>query len=232
MRHSLDYLGDEKVAPIGAARLDRFRENYPEAAARLRRRKIGDATVWSDAQTDHETNTHGWTRCRHLDLESGLCGVHSASPFTCCFELLKVRVRKGSSTTLTAQLFGRGWSYKRVDGGKGALCEMLPFTPDRYLDNIQLMKEMQEWAVALGEPVGAIPDAIAWLEANTSKVLNGALPAKKIVLREPSLFRSQYGFFDEAVIGETGPGPTPTIDLTVNGVREHKESTGKHSVWL
>lgn len=52
-------------------------------------------------------------------------------PFSCKFELNKFSFNvKFDRCLISKRLFGRGWQYKRVDGGIGAKCEMLELTED------------------------------------------------------------------------------------------------------
>lgn len=61
----------------------------------------------------------------------GRCGIYSSRPFSCRFELNKISFNKWSSKALLGKrLFGRGWSYKRIDGGVGAKCEMIVLSSD------------------------------------------------------------------------------------------------------
>lgn len=65
-------------------------------------------------------------RCQFLD-GIGRCGIYHARPLPCRMELNKFIFRAGENKILISKkLFGRGWGFQRVDGGKGALCEMIP----------------------------------------------------------------------------------------------------------
>lgn len=98
--------------------------------------------IWSDAQEANDTN-----RCRYL-LRDGRCGTYLVRPFSCDFELIRVLTNEDPvrPNILTQKLFGRGWSYARTDGGKGAKCEMLPVSEKSVKEVIRKLKRLQDWA--------------------------------------------------------------------------------------
>ena len=99
--------------------------------------------IWTDSQFANDT-----TRCRYLQRQTGRCGIYSVRPFTCDFELIRTLSSENDAdkpNTLTQKLFGRGWSYPRVDGGKGALCEMTPVSPKSVAEVIRKLKRLAAW---------------------------------------------------------------------------------------
>jgi len=133
-------------------------EDRPKSAkrrwVRIDRREV---EIWTDAQEDNETN-----RCQKL-LPDGRCGIYPVRPFSCDFELVRVLQPVQSTSTrdaiLTQKLFGRGWSYQRVDGGKGALCEMKPVTDHSTQEVIRKLTRLKEWADHFGLET-RIPDIL------------------------------------------------------------------------
>ena len=132
-KFTLDYLPTEG-RPTGA------KQRWVEFSGR-------SVEIWSDAQAANETN-----RCRHLEPGTGRCGIYAIRPFSCDFELIRTLqpVEIGSDeyrpNILTQKLFGRGWSYPRVDGGKGALCEMLPASEHSIKEVLRKLGRLQQWA--------------------------------------------------------------------------------------
>lgn len=99
--------------------------------------------IYTDFQHENETN-----RCRYL-MKDGRCGNYPTRPFTCDFELIRTLQAEQEDSprpnVLTQKLFGRGWSYQRTDGGKGALCEMKPVSPKSVAEVIRKLKRLQQW---------------------------------------------------------------------------------------
>ena len=97
---------------------ERLKKLYPMAYKRLEKRVVkhngADVVVYSDLQKDNSTR---W--CINLGVD-GLCKIHEANPFSCQFELNKVWGTQ-EKAFIQKRLFGRGWNFKRVDGGRGAL---------------------------------------------------------------------------------------------------------------
>lgn len=68
-------------------------------------------------------------KCQFLD-GIGRCGIDAAKPFSCLFELNKLQMfPTRDRVLLSKKLFRNGWRYDRVDGGRGALCEMVAIAP-------------------------------------------------------------------------------------------------------
>jgi len=106
--------------------------------------------------------------CKHLNKEDGRCKIHGMHPFSCDFELIRFLTPQQdpdrSANRLTQKLFGRGWSYKRVDGGKGALCSMTPSSKTNVPELVRKFEELLRWADHFGINT-VIPDLIKWIES-------------------------------------------------------------------
>lgn len=127
-KFSLDYFEGE--------RWEKFKETYPHLIHKFTPREVNGATVYTNYQNDNPDS-----KCEFLNKEDGRCGIHKSNPFSCEFELNKFVV-KGKKTYLMNKLFGRGWNMMRIDGNRGALCEMKPFNLKKYLRDVELLKEL------------------------------------------------------------------------------------------
>ena len=165
LKFSLDYFPGE--------RWDKFKEIYPRLTSRFVTRKVRGVIVYTDWQKDNNTM---W--CRYLDLTNGRCKIHQANPFTCEFELIKF-MGNNEKSTLIKKLFGRGWQFKRVDGGVGALCEMIAFDPTKIERDIELLKELDSISTKFGITT-KLPKVITFLANNLPKLLAGKIPSKNI----------------------------------------------------
>jgi Fe-S-cluster containining protein len=145
----------------GSERLEILKEKYPDAYARLEPRTVeynGQMIeILTDYQEDNKTN-----RCIHL-TENGMCGIYKGHPFTCDFELNKIKPHK-DTTYITKQLFIRGWAMKRVDGGKGAKCYMTAYTPAARDRDIRLFQELLDIVQAFKLPTNLIKRVIRKLK--------------------------------------------------------------------
>jgi len=106
--------------------------------------------VWSDMQKGHEN-----PKCRHLNFDDGRCGIHGFQPFSCDFELLRsLTFEEGNKSIMTQKLFGRGWAMMRVDGARGALCEMTRADAGSVADVDRRLKRLTTWMTHFGlDPV-------------------------------------------------------------------------------
>ena len=127
-----------------------------------------DYLLYSDMQEDNKDHY-----CRHVIKEEGplygRCAIHgdgTTKEFTGDFELIRFLVFQSptSANRLTQKLYGRGWSYTRVDGQKGALCEMTPITEESRLDTIRRMRRLETWANYFGVN-HCLDEIIPWLES-------------------------------------------------------------------
>lgn len=96
--------------------------------------------IYSDMQEDH--NDH---HCRNVNKEDGRCKVHGNQPFSCDFELIRF-IHQQDRVILTQKLFGRGWAFLRVDGQRGAKCDMTPITKETVDDVIRKLNRLKQWA--------------------------------------------------------------------------------------
>lgn len=149
-KFSLDYFEGE--------RWELFKKTYPQHLHLFEERKVGKATVYSYMQKDNPDS-----KCKFLRKEDGRCNIHKANPFSCEFELNKFLVRE-NKTYLINKLFGRGWNMMRVDGLRGALCEMKPFNLEKYLRDVELLQELNDIANQMGFKVSLLEKVINFLK--------------------------------------------------------------------
>lgn len=116
--------------------------------------------IFSDAQEDNKGN-----RCRYL-LPDGRCGTYLRRPFTCDFELIRTLQNDdpAGASILTQKLFGRGWSYARTDGGKGAKCEMLGISEKSIAEVVRKLGRLKNWTDHFGLDTW-IPDIIEIIQS-------------------------------------------------------------------
>lgn len=136
-------------------------EHMPEGVTQRTVQFNGRAVkVWTDIQSDNPART-----CRHLQPKDGRCGIYTVRPFSCDFELIRTLQNEDPdrANVLTQKLFGRGWSFQRVDGGQGALCEMTPITEKSIKEVIRKLGRLQQWAAHFGLETWA-PELIAIVE--------------------------------------------------------------------
>lgn len=48
--------------------------------------------------------------------------------------------------TLTQKLYGRGWNMLRIDGKRGAMCEMTDVTKQTTLEVIRKLRRLKQWS--------------------------------------------------------------------------------------
>lgn len=147
-RFSLDYLPFEQKPDIVQERIVTFNDRQ--------------FSIYSDMQSDHKNK-----KCRNLDMSNGRCNIHKVRPFSCDFELIRFLVsgdQEKRKNVLTQKLFGRGWMMQRVDGERGALCEMTPIDPESISDNIRKLNRLKEWTNYFG--IKTKTDAIInWIQS-------------------------------------------------------------------
>ena len=154
-------------------RWETFKKLYPEHVPKFKERTYKGVKVYTDAQRDNKT---GW--CRHRNDKNGRCMVHDQTPLSCEFELIKI-VETKNRQFLTKKLFGRGWGMTRVDGNKGALCEMIPYDKTKIGRDIELLKEMIELAQRLKIET-KLKSVVRFLERHLGKLKKGLIPQKNI----------------------------------------------------
>ena len=163
-KFSLDYFEGE--------RWEKFKIEYPHLVHKFKLRIIKGANVYTNYQSDNPT-----LKCEFLNLENGRCGIHKSNPFSCEFELNKFVV-KDKKTYLMNKLFGRGWNMMRIDGERGALCEMKPFNLKKYLRDIELIKELLEIIKQYNQKSPLLERVVKFLEKTNKPI------SEKVVFKE------------------------------------------------
>lgn len=135
-RFSLDYLPTERRPQFDLGHITREVEFNGRTVK-----------IVSDMQQDHDA-----PKCRHVNYADGRCGIHGLQPFSCDFEVLRFleMADPDRPNNLTSKLFGRGWAMMRVDGERGALCEMTPADEESLRDNLRKLKRLREWCDYFG----------------------------------------------------------------------------------
>ena len=147
-RFSLDYLPEELI-PVELELVTRKVEFNGETFI-----------ILSDLQQDHR-NHH----CRNLNMDTGRCGIHGRQPFSCDFELMRFIEFQDVDhpNYITQKLFGRGWQMLRVDGERGALCEMTDPTYETINEVLRKLLRLQQWTDNFGLQT-KIPEIIDYVE--------------------------------------------------------------------
>ena len=140
--------------------------------------------ILSDVQEDHDSYY-----CRHLNPTDGRCGIHTFSPFSCDFELLRFSHFEDvdAPELLAFRPFGRGWNMKRIDGERGALCEWYDSHSDlvQIEDVVRKLRRLQDWTNHFGLDT-TIPTIIEWVQRG---------PHVKPLIVGPNVPQPQKGFF-------------------------------------
>lgn len=168
-RFTLDYLPDEK----------RPKEGMKQRIIQVNKM---DFVIWTDGQEENEGK-----RCKYLQSD-GRCGTYLVRPFTCDFELIRTLQNEevvGRPNVLTQKLFGRGWSYERTDGGKGAKCEMLPITTKSTKEVVRKLLRLMEWSDYF--------EIDTWLPDIIDIIRDGRL-THQLVFTPPNLQTKGFGF--------------------------------------
>lgn len=137
MRFSLDYIASELPKKYSKPVLEKRIVHFNGA----------EIIVYTDDQKNVKSET-----CCYLRKEDGRCRIHELNPFSCAFEPLRFRMFSSDVPNLLGCFhFGRGWSYKTVDGKEGAKCR---FMEHRSNENTELivnkLKRLENWAVHFG----------------------------------------------------------------------------------
>lgn len=148
-RFSLDYIPGEEVPPYSG----------PGDAFWKRQIILNGKLYWveSDMQGDH--NDH---HCRNLNKEDGRCKIHGKHPFSCDFELIRF-ISFAEKAVLTQKLYGRGWAMLRIDGERGARCEMTAITRETIGEVVRKLKRLKGW-MAYFEVPNHVDAIIKWAE--------------------------------------------------------------------
>lgn len=70
---------------------------------------------------------------------------------------------------LRQQLYGRGWSLTRVDGEKGALCEMTKATRETTEEVVRKLERLLDWTEHFGLKT-RIPEVLDWVRSGPHAV--------------------------------------------------------------
>lgn len=97
-----------------------------------------EVKMYSDLQTDHNSYF-----CRHLDTDAR-CNTYNTRPFSCDFALLNVNEYK-THYLLSCRKFGRHHLWKRIDDGRGTMCDMLPITDESIAATRRRLLRLQLW---------------------------------------------------------------------------------------
>lgn len=153
-RFSLDYLPGEDKPYDMAARYIEFNG--------------GLVRVFSDLQQDHDD-----PKCFHLNKTNGRCRIHTRHPFSCDFEIIRFFTFADSlhANRVASQFYGRGWNMMRIDGERGALCEMLPSNPVIIADIVRKFKRLDRWMTHF-RLKSKVRDVLDWVEDNKDKDVN------------------------------------------------------------
>lgn len=114
------------------------------------------APVYVDRQPENEGHF-----CKHLQRNTGLCGIHGVHPFTCDFETIRF-THQTHRVDIANRLFGRGWSYTRVTGQVGAQCDLLPASTVHRDSAVRKLKRLEQWADYFHLPTH-LPAMIEWV---------------------------------------------------------------------
>ena len=174
-KFSLDYFEGE--------RWEKFKKEYPHLIHKFKKRTVNGATVYTNYQSENKD-----FKCEFLNKENGRCKIHKSNPFSCEFELNKFVV-KGKKTYLMNKLFGRGWNMMRIDGNRGALCEMKPFNLKKYLRDVELLKELLDICNKMNEKAPLLQKLVKKLDSIKNPI------SKKITFTLKNKNNNQKTFF-------------------------------------
>lgn len=116
--------------------------SFRQRAITVNRREFNFETL--NTPQNHQLRT-----CPHMNLQDGRCQIYEHRAFSCKFEPIRFRMSTdpGRPHYLGTTPFGRGWSYTRITGVKGAACL---FTNNITLHTInaafERVLELKRWA--------------------------------------------------------------------------------------
>lgn len=125
-----------------------------------------NVTIHSDMQSDHNG-----IKCKNLNMENGRCGIYTHRPFSCDFELIRFLVSGDPSkrkNQMTQKLFGRGWNMLRVDGERGALCEMTPITEQSIAEVKRKLGRLKTWTEHFYLVDTKVDTVLEWINCQTN----------------------------------------------------------------
>jgi Fe-S-cluster containining protein len=120
-------------------------------------------------------------KCTYLSKE-GRCGIYTQRPLPCRFELFKFihSPVKGKATAMV-KLPGRNWVLKRVDGVRGALCEIIPYDKSLTDSHVSDLIIIKGWMDSF-EIKNNCSEAIRYLETGPHskplRISNSEIPNK------------------------------------------------------
>jgi len=100
-------------------------------------------TIYSDVQSASANEWH----CGNVSKETGRCMIHGKHPFSCDFEVLRSTHfnELGTPNRLTTAPYSRAWALKRVDGKRGALCEIGAPCDEGAAEAVRKLRRLKEW---------------------------------------------------------------------------------------
>lgn len=183
-RLSLNYLD-------GSDRWERFKENYPDKVKDFKSRTFQGAIFWTFDQKESDDYY-----CTYLDKSNGLCTIHKdhSHPLSCDLPFIKFSPRTNpkdeskNKTLLTSMGYGRPWTFKRIDGGKGAMCSSTPFEVEQTESDIVKLEELMEHGIAMGRDVRKLRLAINEMKkvvVEYKEKGESALPKEAVMIKLP-----------------------------------------------
>lgn len=175
---SLEFLKDSQ-------RWDKFKLNYEEHVTKFSEHvDPSGEIVMSYSNTDHKERY-----CSFLNREDGRCTIHKSAPLPCRIAPLKFIDKRVSSnkTYLNASAYGRAWAFTRLDGNKGAICEVKDFDYDKFLNDLEMLRELRTYAIKLGVKT-KLKYIVEFLEKNSLEFKEGLIPSQNILFTEENTF--------------------------------------------
>lgn len=175
---SLEYLKDSD-------RWREFEEIYPEHVSMFEEVEFKGQIVMK-----YDNEDHGDRFCHFLDKENGRCGIHMNAPFPCKFALSKFidRTNTTGKSYLNTTAYGRGWAFLQIDRKtRGAMCEVIDFNYDKFLKDLEKLKELREFGVKLNMP-SKLKYIIEYLEENKEAFKDPQnLPKANLMFKEDNV---------------------------------------------
>jgi hypothetical protein len=116
-------------------------------------------------------------KCEQMN-EAGRCTIHLAHALSCDFELIRFlhpKLGSGKPSHMLTRFYGRGWQMMKIDGTRGALCEIIPTCEETIKDTIRKLNRLQDWCNYF-EVKSRIPQILDWIHSpkNTEKLILGS----------------------------------------------------------
>lgn len=126
-RFSLDYLNNESKPEFVKERLINFNGK--------------EFLIYSFLQKEQKENYF----CDFVNKENGRCLNYLTRPFSCDFELIRVKQFK-NKFFLGTTLFGRCWNMMKIDGTRGGLCKLKNENKKESLKKVtKKLLRLKEW---------------------------------------------------------------------------------------